>query len=86
MAFQDVMRRRFEHVVEEATGRQVVGFRRAGLTEYVSGAGGSVRYGLRGDRRAAFARSDRTGALRMVLDVSGQVLDRSRASCRPAPS
>jgi acid phosphatase type 7 len=70
--------------------------RRAGLTEYVSGAGGSVRYGLRSDRRVAFARSDRTGALRMVLepgearlefrDVSGEVLDRSRASCRPAPS
>ena len=26
MAFQDVMRRRFEHVVEQATGRKVVGF------------------------------------------------------------
>jgi uncharacterized protein YbcI len=26
MAFQNVMRRRFEHVVEEATGREVVGF------------------------------------------------------------
>ncbi len=26
MAFQDVMRRRFEQVVEEATGRSVVGF------------------------------------------------------------
>jgi hypothetical protein len=26
MAFQDVMRERFERVVEEATGRQVVGF------------------------------------------------------------
>ena len=26
MAFQDVMRDRFERVVEEATGRQVVGF------------------------------------------------------------
>jgi Calcineurin-like phosphoesterase len=69
--------------------------RRAGLTEYVSGAGGAVRYGLRSDRRVAFGRSDRTGALRMVLepgsaqlefrDVSGQVLDRSRATCRPAP-
>ena len=26
MVFQDVMRQRFEHVVEEATGRKVVGF------------------------------------------------------------
>jgi uncharacterized protein YbcI len=26
MAFQNVMRERFEHVVEEATGRKVVGF------------------------------------------------------------
>ena len=26
MAFQDVMRERFEHVVEQATGRRVVGF------------------------------------------------------------
>jgi Calcineurin-like phosphoesterase len=67
--------------------------RRAGLTEYVSGAGGSVRYPLRADARLAFGRSDRTGALRMVLtpggaqiefrDASGAVLDRSRATCRP---
>jgi hypothetical protein len=26
MAFQNVMRERFEHVIEEATGRRVVGF------------------------------------------------------------
>ena len=26
MAFQDVMRERFEHVVEQATGRKVIGF------------------------------------------------------------
>ena len=26
MAFQDVMRDRFEHVIEEATGRRVIGF------------------------------------------------------------
>jgi hypothetical protein len=68
--------------------------RRAGLTEYVSGAGGSVRYALHADSRLAFGRSDRTGALRMVLtpggarlefrDLSGAVLDRSRATCRPA--
>jgi hypothetical protein len=69
--------------------------RRAGLTEYVSGAGGDVRYALRADRRLAFGRSDRTAALRIVLspgearlefrDVAGAVLDRSRATCRPAP-
>jgi hypothetical protein len=68
--------------------------RRAGLTQYVSGAGGSVRYPLRPDRRLAFGRSDRTGALRLVLtpgaarlefrDVDGAVLDRSRARCAGA--
>jgi Calcineurin-like phosphoesterase len=67
--------------------------KRAGLTQYISGTGGSVRYALEPDSRAAFARSDRTGALRIVLtpgearlefrDVDGEVLDRSRASCRP---
>jgi hypothetical protein len=67
--------------------------RRAGLTEYVSGAGGSVRYGLRPDHRLAFARSDRTGALRITLspgaarlefrDLAGNLLDRSRVDCRP---
>jgi hypothetical protein len=66
--------------------------RRAGLTEYVAGAGGRVRYGLRPDRRVAFARSDRTGALRLTLTpgratmefraVNGELLDRSRADCR----
>ena len=69
--------------------------RRAGITEYIAGTGGNLRYGLNPDSRAAFARSDKTGALRMVLtpgqaklefrDVSGEVLDRSRANCRPAP-
>ena len=67
--------------------------RRAGLSEYVSGAGGQVRYALRADGRVAFGRSDQTGALRMLLtrglarlefrSVSGEVLDRSRAACRP---
>jgi hypothetical protein len=66
---------------------------RAGLTEYVSGAGGGVRYALHADSRLAFGRSDRTGALRIVLtpgearlefrDLSGAVLDRSHATCRP---
>ena len=67
---------------------------REGLTEYVSGAGGHVRYVLRRDPRLAFGRSDRDGALRIKLqprqaqlefrDSAGRVLDRSRASCRPA--
>jgi Calcineurin-like phosphoesterase len=67
--------------------------RRAGLTEYVAGAGGAVRYGLRRDPRLAFGRSDRTGGLRITLrpgeaalqfrDADGAVLDRSRARCRP---
>ena len=66
--------------------------RRAGLTEYVAGAGGRVRYSLRPDGRVAFGRSDRTGALRIVLRpehaelefraVDGELLDRSRAVCR----
>jgi hypothetical protein len=65
--------------------------RRAGLTQYVSGAGGQVRYPLNPDRRLAFGRSDRTGALRLLLspgaarlefrDVDGNVLDRSRVAC-----
>jgi hypothetical protein len=67
---------------------------RAGLIEYVSGAGGRVRYSLRPDRRVAFARSDRTGALRLTLtpgeaklefrDLEGRLLDRSRATCERA--
>ncbi len=68
-------------------------FRRRGtLTEYVSGAGGRVHYGVRPDRRVAFSSSGRTGALRLVLspgaasmqfrDRDGRVLDRSRATCR----
>lgn len=68
-------------------------YRRVGsLTEYVSGAGSDIRYGLQPDSRRAFGRSDRAGALRMVLtpgearlefrDIFGRVLDRSHASCR----
>ena len=66
---------------------------RDGLTQYVAGAGGAGLYGLRRDRRVAFARSDVYGALRMVLRpgratlefraVGGRVLDRSEATCRP---
>jgi hypothetical protein len=66
--------------------------RRAGITEYVAGAGGRVRYGLLQDSRLAFGRSDQTGALRMELrredatlefrSVNGELLDRSRATCR----
>lgn len=66
-------------------------YRRAGLTEYVAGTGGQVRYGLRSDPRVAFSRSARTGGLRMELspgtarlefrDPSGTVLDRSRVTC-----
>ena len=68
--------------------------KRAGLTEYVSGAGGSVRYSLRPNPRVAFGRSDRTGALRLTLtpgaarldfrDLDGNLLDRSRATCERA--
>jgi hypothetical protein len=68
--------------------------RRAGLTEYVAGAGGRVLYSLRPDRRLAFARSHQTGALRLALSpgkatvefraVNGELLDRSRATCDSA--
>jgi Calcineurin-like phosphoesterase len=70
--------------------------RRDGLTEYVAGAGGRVRYAIRPDRRLAFGRSDRTGALRLTLSprkatmefraVNGELLDRSRAGCRAQSS
>jgi acid phosphatase type 7 len=66
--------------------------KRDGLTQYVAGTGGHVRYGLRPDSRMAFGRSDLTGALRMELSpgkatleyraVNGKLLDRSRATCR----
>jgi Calcineurin-like phosphoesterase len=66
--------------------------RRDGITELVAGAGGRLRYGLRPDSRLAFARSDRTGALRIELRpgeaelefraVNGELLDRSRVACR----
>jgi hypothetical protein len=65
---------------------------RAGLTEYVAGTGGRVRYSVAPDSRLAFGRSDRTGALRLTLSpekatlefraVDGELLDRSRATCR----
>ena len=67
--------------------------RRDGITQFVSGAGGRARYGLRrGDRRLAFGRADRNGALRILLRpgaatlefraAGGAVLDRSRVRCR----
>jgi len=69
--------------------------RRDGLTEYVAGAGGHVRYPLRRDRRLAFGRADRDGALRIELEpgrarlefrgANGALLDRSEVRCRPAP-
>ena len=68
--------------------------RRDGLTQYVSGAGGRERYPLDPlDRRVAFGRSDRFGALRIELragaaklefrSATGAVLDRSEVRCRP---
>jgi hypothetical protein len=69
--------------------------RREGITQFVIGAGGRARYRVRrGDDRAAFARDDVNGALRMVLTpgsatlevraATGKVLDRTVASCRTA--
>ena len=69
--------------------------RRAGITEFVSGAGGDVLYGRHRDGRVAFARSGVTAGLRMVLEpgrarlqfisVDGKVLDTSEARCAAAP-
>jgi hypothetical protein len=66
--------------------------RRAGITEYVAGAGGAELYPVRRDRRLAFAEADVTGGIRIVLEpgaarlefrsASGALLDRSRAKCR----
>jgi acid phosphatase type 7 len=66
--------------------------RRDGLTEYVAAAGGRILYSLRSDRRLAFGRSHVTGALRLTLTpgkatlefraMDGELLDRSRATCR----
>jgi hypothetical protein len=74
-------------------GHALLRFRRRGsLTEYVAATGGRVRYAIRPDPRLAFGRSDRTGALRVELSpgeatlefraVNGELLDRSRATCR----
>jgi hypothetical protein len=67
---------------------------RDGLIQYVAGSGGATLYGTRPDARAAFSRAGTTGALRIVLSpgsarlefrtADGEVLDRSRAQCRPA--
>jgi hypothetical protein len=68
---------------------------RGGLTQYVAGAGGRSSYPLsRTDRRLAWGRDDREGALRIVLepgaatfefrDAAGRVLDRSRTTCSPS--
>ncbi len=69
-------------------------FRRIdGMTEYVSGAGGYTLYQVRQDRRTEFVRAGIRGALRIELepgrakaefrDAAGQVLDSSRARCKP---
>ncbi|MBA3262363.1 MAG: metallophosphoesterase [Thermoleophilaceae bacterium] len=67
--------------------------RRDGITQYISGAGGDTLYGTRPDPRVAFARAGIQGALRMILSrgraslefrsITGEVLDRSSARCRP---
>jgi hypothetical protein len=69
--------------------------RRAGITEFVSGAGGDVLYGRHRDSRLAFARSGVTAGLRIVLEpgrarlkfisVDGEVLDTSEVRCVVAP-
>jgi hypothetical protein len=64
-----------------------------GMTQYVSGAGGYTLYNARPDHRTDFIRTGIQGALRISLrrgraslefrSTSGEVLDRSSASCRP---
>jgi hypothetical protein len=70
--------------------------RRDGMTELVAGAGGAVFHGLRRDRRLAFGRANRRGALRLVLrpgrariefrDARRRLLDSSTVRCRPLDS
>jgi hypothetical protein len=65
---------------------------RDGITQLISGAGGTPRYGLDRDRRVAFGRAGVTGALRILLApgsadlefraADGSVLDRSRVTCQ----
>jgi len=68
--------------------------RRDGMNQYVSGAGGRERYAVaKSDRRLAFGRADRFGALRIELrpegaklefrSATGAVLDKSEVRCRP---
>ncbi len=66
--------------------------RRAGITEFVSGAGGNRLYSLRPDPRLAFGDDDHYGALRLRLapgrasfdfvDAGGGILDSGRLRCR----
>ena len=67
--------------------------RRDGMNQYVSGAGGRERYAVaKSDRRLAFGRADRFGALRIELrpegaklefrSATGAVLDKSEVRCR----
>ncbi len=64
-----------------------------GITSFIAGAGGHSRYGVRADRRLAFADSRHDGALRLRLrrgnasyafvSAGGRVLDRGSLRCRP---
>ena len=64
-----------------------------GLIQYVVGAGGRGRYGLRPDATRAWGRDNANAALRIVLkpgrallefrDARRRVLDRSRVACSP---
>ena len=68
---------------------------RGGIVQLVSAAGGTNLYPLRRERRLLFGRSDRRGAVRLVLTpgsvriefrgAGGRVFDRSRVSCSVAP-
>jgi calcineurin-like phosphoesterase family protein len=63
----------------------------AGITQYVSGAGGHGHYGVRADRRVAFSNDRDYGALRIELapgrarlafvSAGGRILDVSTARC-----
>lgn len=67
--------------------------RRAGISQYISGAGGDTLYHLRPDPWLAFAADPVQGALRMTLargraslefrSATGAVLDRSSVRCKP---
>jgi hypothetical protein len=89
----NALRRRARLVVNSHDHVMLRYLLRDGLTELVSGAGGDTLYATRPSSQVVFTGTGIQGALRLVLargratvefrSVTGQVLDRSTAHCRP---